>query len=84
MHASTCPVSARDCARLGVEFELGRRRPAAPTDRAEDIHGDLHMHTTATDGKATLEEMVAAAQARGSASTSPLPITRSGSAWPTA
>jgi DNA polymerase (family 10) len=30
-----------------------------------DIVGDLHMHTTATDGKATLEEMVAAAQARG-------------------
>ena len=30
-----------------------------------DIQGDLHMHTTATDGKATLEEMVAAARARG-------------------
>lgn len=31
----------------------------------EDIQGDLHMHTTATDGKASLEGMVAAAQARG-------------------
>lgn len=31
----------------------------------DDLRGDLHMHTTATDGKATLEEMVAAAQARG-------------------
>lgn len=30
-----------------------------------DLQGDLHMHTTATDGKSTLEEMVAAAQARG-------------------
>lgn len=30
-----------------------------------DIQGDLHMHTDATDGKATLAEMVAAAQARG-------------------
>lgn len=30
-----------------------------------DIRGDLHMHTTETDGKATLEEMVGAAQARG-------------------
>lgn len=30
-----------------------------------DIVGDLHMHTTATDGKATLEQMVEAAQARG-------------------
>jgi len=30
-----------------------------------DIRGDLHMHTTATDGKATLAEMIAAAQQRG-------------------
>jgi DNA polymerase (family X) len=30
-----------------------------------DLVGDLHMHTTASDGKATLSEMVAAAQARG-------------------
>jgi DNA polymerase (family 10) len=30
-----------------------------------DIQGDLHMHTDATDGKATLEEMVAAAQECG-------------------
>jgi DNA polymerase (family 10) len=31
----------------------------------DDLVGDLHMHTTATDGKATLEEMVEAARARG-------------------
>jgi len=31
----------------------------------EDIVGDLHMHTTATDGKATLREMAAAARERG-------------------
>jgi DNA polymerase (family 10) len=31
----------------------------------EDIQGDLHMHTTETDGKATLEQMVEAAQQRG-------------------
>ncbi len=30
-----------------------------------DIRGDLHMHTTATDGRATLEEMAAAARAMG-------------------
>ncbi|MBI2826182.1 MAG: DNA polymerase/3'-5' exonuclease PolX [Planctomycetia bacterium] len=30
-----------------------------------DLRGDLHMHTTETDGKATLEEMVAAARERG-------------------
>lgn len=30
-----------------------------------DIRGDLHMHTTATDGKNTLAEMVGACAARG-------------------
>ncbi|MFP6614053.1 MAG: DNA polymerase/3'-5' exonuclease PolX [Pirellulales bacterium] len=30
-----------------------------------DIRGDLHMHTDETDGRNTLEEMVAAAQQRG-------------------
>jgi DNA polymerase (family 10) len=30
-----------------------------------DIQGDLHMHTTATDGAASLEEMVEAARRRG-------------------
>jgi DNA polymerase (family X) len=30
-----------------------------------DIRGDLHMHTTATDGRDTLEAMAAAAHARG-------------------
>ncbi len=31
----------------------------------EDIRGDLQMHTTASDGKASLEEMVDAARERG-------------------
>jgi DNA polymerase (family X) len=30
-----------------------------------DIRGDLHMHTTETDGRATLEEMVEAAREQG-------------------
>jgi DNA polymerase (family X) len=30
-----------------------------------DLQGDLHMHTTASDGKATLREMVVAARQRG-------------------
>ena len=30
-----------------------------------DMRGDIHMHTTATDGRATLEEMAAAAKACG-------------------
>ncbi len=31
----------------------------------QDVRGDLHTHTTLTDGLSTLEEMVAAAAARG-------------------
>lgn len=30
-----------------------------------DLRGDLHMHTTASDGQDSIEEMVAAARARG-------------------
>lgn len=45
------------------EFELG----AVPADllALEHIRGDLHMHTTASDGKNTIEEMVAAAKVLG-------------------
>lgn len=31
----------------------------------DDIRGDLHMHTTASDGSGSIQEMVAAARARG-------------------
>ncbi|HEX6228746.1 MAG TPA: DNA polymerase/3'-5' exonuclease PolX [Solirubrobacterales bacterium] len=31
----------------------------------DDVHGDLHCHTTISDGRNTLEEMAAAARARG-------------------
>lgn len=33
--------------------------------RLEDIRGDLHMHTTWSDGRLSVEEMVQAARARG-------------------
>jgi DNA polymerase (family X) len=32
---------------------------------AKDVRGDLHMHTTASDGRHSLEEMAAAAKERG-------------------
>lgn len=45
------------------EFDLQQ----APADllTLDDIRGDLHMHTTASDGRATIAEMVQAARRRG-------------------
>ena len=47
------------------EFEWAAAGRLPKLIELDDLVGDLHMHTTATDGKATLAEMVAAAQARG-------------------
>jgi DNA polymerase (family 10) len=47
------------------EFQQARDGTLPKLIELGDIVGDLHMHTTATDGKHTLEEMVAAAQERG-------------------
>lgn len=46
-----------------VEAALEGRLPSLV--RATDIRGDLHIHTTETDGRATLEEMAEAARAVG-------------------
>lgn len=47
------------------EFEWSRAGSLPELVQLSDICGDLHMHTTTTDGKATLEEMIQAAQQRG-------------------
>lgn len=47
------------------EFEWAAEDKLPKLIELDDLRGDLHMHTTATDGKATLEEMVEAARARG-------------------
>jgi DNA polymerase (family 10) len=46
-----------------VEAAAEGRLPRLVEER--DIRGDLHMHTTETDGRASLEEMADAAVARG-------------------
>jgi DNA polymerase (family 10) len=52
--------------REGGDEILLAERDALPTlVELGDIRGDLHMHTTATDGEDTLAEMVRAAIARG-------------------
>jgi DNA polymerase (family 10) len=47
------------------EIELAARRELPALVTLEDIRGELHAHTTATDGKASLEEMVDGARRRG-------------------
>jgi DNA polymerase (family 10) len=46
-----------------IEASLENRLPALI--QLSDIRGDLHMHTTETDGRATLQEMADAAHALG-------------------
>jgi DNA polymerase (family X) len=46
-----------------IEAAYAGQLPDLVTER--DIRGDLHTHTNLTDGVSTLEEMVAAARARG-------------------
>ncbi|MEM9353135.1 MAG: DNA polymerase/3'-5' exonuclease PolX [Planctomycetota bacterium] len=47
------------------EFDLASGDGVPELVSLGDIRGDLHMHTTATDGKATLREMIEAARERG-------------------
>ena len=47
------------------ELEAARAGTLPPLVTLDDIRGDLHSHTTASDGKATIAEMAAAATARG-------------------
>ncbi len=47
------------------EFDWAASGKLPELVQVADIRGDLHMHTTESDGKATLEEMVLAAKSRG-------------------
>lgn len=47
------------------EFEPAIQKRFAELIELPDIRGDLHMHTVATDGENTIEEMATAARSRG-------------------
>lgn len=47
------------------ELEAAREGRLPRLVELEDVRGDLHSHTTLSDGKASLEEMAEAARARG-------------------
>lgn len=47
------------------EFEWAERSEIPVLIKLDDIVGDLHMHTTETDGKNSIQEMALAAKSRG-------------------
>ena len=47
------------------ELEAAAAGPLPPLIDQRDLRGDLHMHTTESDGRESLETMARAAQARG-------------------
>jgi DNA polymerase (family X) len=47
------------------EFDLATAGPLPELVTVDDIRGDMHMHTTASDGAASIQEMAEAAKARG-------------------
>ncbi len=47
------------------EVEIALRREIPALVELQDVRGDFHMHCTFSDGKQTLEEMIAAAAGRG-------------------
>jgi DNA polymerase (family X) len=47
------------------EVEAALKKQTPPLVLEKDIRGDLHTHTNLTDGVASLEEMIKAAEARG-------------------
>ena len=59
------PVFPPELRESRKEFEWAEAGELPELIELADIRGDLHMHTTATDGSATLEEMVEAARQRG-------------------
>ena len=59
------PLFAPELREARKEFEWAENNALPELITTADIRGDLHMHTTASDGKHSLEEMVEAARQRG-------------------
>ena len=59
------PLIAPELREAREEFAWADAQQMPQLLELSDMQGDLHMHTTETDGMATLEEMVAAARQRG-------------------
>lgn len=63
--AMDLPCFAPELREARQEFNWAAEGELPKLIELDDIRGDLHMHTTESDGKASLEEMCAAAKKRG-------------------
>ena len=59
---SACSTSRRSCARTAASSQAAREGRLPELIELGDIRGDLHMHTTLSDGHASVEEMASAAR----------------------
>ena len=62
--ARACRTSSPSCARTAASWSPASTPPRARR-RSTDLRGDLHCHTVASDGHATIEEMARAAKELG-------------------
>ena len=53
------------CAKTWARSRLPPTTPCPASSKLDDIRGDVHMHTTASDGRNSIREMAEAALARG-------------------
>jgi DNA polymerase (family 10) len=59
------PVFPPELREARHEFEWARAGHLPELIELRDLHGDLHVHTSETDGAATLDQMIEAARQRG-------------------
>ena len=64
-HALGLPLFPPEIREARQEFEWAAAGDLPTLIEVDDLQGDLHTHTNATDGAATIEEMVEAARRRG-------------------
>ncbi len=64
-HALSLPMFPPELREGRAEFEMAKRGDLPKLVSLDDLVGDLHMHTTASDGSASIREMAAAARQRG-------------------
>ena len=60
-----CPGFPPELREARREFDWADAGSLPELVELDDIRGDLHMHSTWTDGQATIEEMAQAAKQRG-------------------